>query len=163
MAGDEILKWLGKKLQSVENRNMRAYRLAGDEFTLLVDSSDDTALAKLAESVRSLSHTTIQLDELKRLHISFSIGIVKYPLHGTTAEELMSNADAAMYYVKTRSKNSWEMYNPDKAQSYKEDLLVEQEVKKSIEEKRVYMMFQPLYNLHNDNVFALSINADTRL
>ena len=52
LAGDEILKWLGKKLQSVENSSIRAYRLAGDEFTLLVDSSDDAALAKLAESVR---------------------------------------------------------------------------------------------------------------
>ena len=106
-AGDEVLKVIAKRLMSNTRKADAVARIGGDEFVVLLDSpssrEDIVAIAeKLLESVRSpIQHNGIELQ------VGFSIGISQYPDNGTTASELMTSADHAMYEAKSAGRDGF--------------------------------------------------------
>lgn len=106
-AGDEVLKVIAKRLMSNTRKADAVARIGGDEFVVLLDSpssrEDIVSIAeKLLESVRSpIQHNGMELQ------VGFSIGISQYPDNGTTASELMSSADHAMYEAKSAGRDGF--------------------------------------------------------
>ncbi len=106
-AGDEVLKVIAKRLMSNTRKADAVARIGGDEFVVLLDSpsnrEDIVSIAeKLLESVRS----PIQYNG-HELQVGFSIGISQYPENGTTASDLMSSADRAMYQAKSAGRDGF--------------------------------------------------------
>lgn len=109
-AGDEVLEIIGRRLKHLLRSADTAARLGGDEFGLVLSKISGRQDAQLvAEKVlKSISSPLIIRDE--RCHIGASIGISLFPEHGTSADELISHADAAMYTVKYSGKGSYAFY-----------------------------------------------------
>lgn len=106
-AGDLLLQQTSQRLSQNLRRDDLLARLGGDEFILLLDPLQhrDNA-AKVAAHIRDILNAPFQINE-HVAHIGVSIGIAIYPEHGSTAEELLKAADAAMYAAKKAGRNNW--------------------------------------------------------
>ena len=107
--GDEVLKMAALRLSSSIRQQDVLGRLSGDEFIALV-SAESEHLIKIAQHlIKSLSEPFHIYEST--LHISASIGIVKYPHDGVSVSELISNADKAMYISKQKGRNQYTFFD----------------------------------------------------
>ncbi len=107
-AGDLLLQGVAERLRSCVREMDTVSRHGGDEFTIsLVGVTDRDAAALVAKKLISRLSDPFALDG-RQANIGASIGIAMYPEHGETAEDLLQQADAAMYAVKHRGKNNFE-------------------------------------------------------
>lgn len=100
-AGDELLKWVAKKLTESIRDTDHAARQSGDEFIVLLSEfkSADTVNIVARKILTQITKETAEiLGHL--LNVNISIGIAVFPDHGTTVDELMQAADKAMYLSK---------------------------------------------------------------
>lgn len=114
-SGDELLKDISKRILSRLRGTDLISRLGGDEFIILLNDIDShNSALKLANSIIDLIGSPFQLKD-GSVHVGCSIGISLYPEHGHEIEELIKNADTAMYNVKNSGKNSCVIYDLNKA------------------------------------------------
>ncbi len=100
-SGDELLQQIGSRLRGALREHDAIARLGGDEFAAFVDAGGTTALGA-NEIGRRIRETLIEPFEVAglSLQVRASVGIALFPEHGTTAEELLRQADIAMYQAK---------------------------------------------------------------
>ena len=112
-AGDAMLIRVAGEVATLIRRSEIFSRLGGDEFAILAPDIDENEAQVLAERiVRSISQIPFRY-EGQNLRLTTSLGIALYPKHASTAEELISHADAAMYQAKEAGKNAWRIYRHD--------------------------------------------------
>ncbi|MBN2752735.1 MAG: GGDEF domain-containing protein [Rhodospirillaceae bacterium] len=100
--GDGLLCEVGNRIQATIRASDIASRLGGDEFVILVRSSED--LTTLSTRILTAMHRPFVIQDMP-LAITVSIGMSRYPEHGTTADTLLHAADAAMYRAKAEGRN----------------------------------------------------------
>ena len=114
-AGDDLLAEVARRLQGSIRAGDTAARLGGDEFVLLLGGlhhpreCEDTArrvLHAVALPIEVEGHT---------VHVSASMGISVFPRDGSDAEQLLRQADQAMYQAKQRGRNRYVLYAPGMA------------------------------------------------
>jgi diguanylate cyclase (GGDEF)-like protein len=114
--GDLLLKSVASRLLACISSKMTLARLGGDEFILLVPQSDDDDITSLAgHLVESIQIPFYEFGHV--IQVSLSVGISFFPLHGDSAQDLKFKADAAMYNVKQKGRNGWEVWHPAMEQS----------------------------------------------
>ena len=109
-AGDAVLRTMGERLQSSVRSNDTVARIGGDEFVFVlpeIESVDQVGF--VAQKILHALRQPMQIDG-HAIQLSGSIGIAIYPFDGVTSEQLMKNADAAMYRAKDSGKNHHEYY-----------------------------------------------------
>jgi diguanylate cyclase (GGDEF)-like protein len=109
-AGDQLLQQTAHRLQVTVRESDTVARLGGDEFAVIVN--EFSTVDEVVEVARRLVDAIAQPFELDAGlgRVSASIGIAIYPDHGTNAETLKINADVAVYRVKARGRNGYEIY-----------------------------------------------------
>lgn len=106
--GDTILKETASRLEQCVRSTDTLARLGGDEFALVLESfSDKKKIAKMAETLIEAVKKPFAINE-DRWQINCSIGIAIYPDNGTTTNDLLSKADAAMYKAKKKGGGTYE-------------------------------------------------------
>ncbi|WP_026696867.1 diguanylate cyclase domain-containing protein [Alkalicoccus chagannorensis] len=113
--GDQLLVYTAEKLSEVVRKSDIVARMAGDEF--LVVFSHLTSEEHLHTAVSNMMNVFQGEASIggSMISVKASIGAVLYPDHGSTVEELLSNADKAMYYKKRRGKSGMQLYEPEMA------------------------------------------------
>lgn len=111
-AGDAFLRNLATLLQERLREVDVVARLGGDEFAILLFPSDMQQTVVVAERLRQAvrAHTTMVADY--PLRCTISLGIALFPQHGSTMEELIDNADRALYRAKAEGRNQHRMFTP---------------------------------------------------
>lgn len=110
-AGDDLLKDAANRLKTNVRDSDIVARLGGDEFTIILPTFDYAhTIENLATKLLSSLADTFFIKG-QHIHISASIGIALYPLHGRTHEALINHADSAMYQAKAKGKNNYQWYN----------------------------------------------------
>ena len=109
--GDAVLVEVGMTLKKIFSNNAIIGRLGGDEFVILFNEYKDIEELELkAENLcNALRKSYIQND--LSVHISGSVGISIFPVHGTCFDTLYRNADIALYHAKQNGKNQYSIYN----------------------------------------------------
>jgi diguanylate cyclase (GGDEF)-like protein len=103
--GDRVLRGVGEVIRAGVRRIDTAARYGGDEFVVVLPETDPTGAFVLAEKIR-FDVAALEIDiPGTDLRPSLSVGVVSYPDDGSTADELMINADEAMYHSKRAGKN----------------------------------------------------------
>jgi len=98
--GDALLRQVGPRLRSILREQDVVARLGGDEFAVLLPVVDGVAEARtVAERLREALHRRFDVEGVA-LDVEVSVGIAVSPMHGADAEELLRNADIAMYVAK---------------------------------------------------------------
>lgn len=157
--GDLVLKKVADRLQaSVRDEDLVA-RLSGDEFVVVLTVLDhelDMAAVKAAEVAekirKSLSEPYAYQDS--NLYVSCSVGVVVYPDHDSSADELLRFADTAMYQVKDKGRNAVEFFNLDMADKVSRQLRLEGELHVALEEQQLELYFQPKIELATGRIMG---------
>ncbi len=108
-AGDEALQQVAARMKEMESQILTPYRYAGDEFILLLQSSQEKIVEKTAYQCRQIFAKPFLLNKTKT-KVCGSIGIASYPKDTEDLEELIIFADAAMSQVKKNGKNDFAFY-----------------------------------------------------
>jgi len=111
-AGDIVLRCVVSRLQNRLRQSDLIGRRGGDEFVLgLYPARNTSEIEKVSSDVIEILSQPIQISEKRYVSIGASIGIALYPKHGETTEELILNADAALYKAKKMGGNQFVWHN----------------------------------------------------
>jgi len=137
---------------SSQEEGSLAARLGGDEFIALLPLVNDTAMAAVvARRLLSAISQPIPIESIQ-VYVGASIGISVFPTDGNTSEELMKNADIAMYHAKTEGKNVFKYYTESMNVHALNSMQTEIELRKAMEEKQLVVYYQPQFNLATGKV-----------
>jgi diguanylate cyclase (GGDEF)-like protein/PAS domain S-box-containing protein len=148
-AGDELLMVMGERLKKCVRESDTVARLGGDEFAIiLMDAAGPQEMARLAGSiVESLSAPSkVQGYEVAS---GASLGITFFPNDGDTPEELLKNADVAMYRAKEKGRNNYQFFTGDMASSVAEALRIEHGLRHALVAGELSLHYQPQINPKN--------------
>jgi len=153
-AGDDLLKIVAVRLREcVRNQDIVA-RLGGDEFVILIEDLQNTEIAanlackiaeRMTESVSLNGHETF---------VSASIGIAVYPNDGSTLEELLKNADAAMYEVKGQGRNGMQFFHSSMNEGGLERLQMEGQLRRALERNEMTLHYQPKVHASSSEIIG---------
>lgn len=145
--GDALIQAAGNCIAAAVGSQAFIARLGGDEFTLLLPGvCGEKQLGELAGSILTKLSQTIDVFGT-RFHFSGSMGIALYPEHGAQVEELLKNADNAMYAAKKAGKNCWRLYSPEMGQSAFESVVLNNQLRQAFENKELRVYYQPQVSL----------------
>jgi diguanylate cyclase (GGDEF)-like protein len=109
-AGDQVLKELGKLLRDTVRASDIACRFGGEEFVVvLLDADLAAALPTIERICLEIKRKQCIYRDQKLPGITVSAGLAQYPLHGTSAEELLRAADEALYAAKNAGRDRIEV------------------------------------------------------
>ncbi|WP_381437670.1 putative bifunctional diguanylate cyclase/phosphodiesterase [Sporosarcina soli] len=146
-AGDFILSVVAKRLKEFLKGQHVIARLSGDEFAILLKNIRDESHAK--ELIEAIQHYLEEpIEVMGQLHtLTFSIGIALFPEHARNYSELSMKAETALSEAKARGGGGYEVYRRGSATKTLERILLENELKKSIQQGHFNLEYQPKFNL----------------
>ncbi len=150
--GDQLLIEIADKLIALVDEHHFVARLGGDEFVvLLTDVSQEFAIAHNATNLLSALAREVNLCG-HHFPLSVSIGVVRYPLDGMEVDEILKNADTALYAAKNAGKNGYRFFEPAMRESLIEKLNLERSLREAIGNQEFLLHFQPVVNLATGQV-----------
>jgi diguanylate cyclase (GGDEF)-like protein/PAS domain S-box-containing protein len=153
--GDNLLQRVAYRLQETLRDTDTVSRIGGDEFNILIPELQNRDEAGLvSQKILDAFSRPILLDH-HEITISFSIGISLYPDDASSTEELIKNADMAMYHIKGRGKNGYEYFSDNMQSIYQHRHSIEQDIRKALESKQFEPYYQPQYNIFSDEIIGL--------
>lgn len=151
--GDILLKKLAQRLSARLDQVDTLARMGGDEFALIVEGEGDLSnITHIAVQIGQLASEPIGVDKDLKLSIGVSIGISLYPHHGMTADQLMQNADAAMYRAKAEGKGRFAFYSDDLTQMARLRVQQEAKLKRAFFKQHLEVFYQPQVNIQNGHI-----------
>lgn len=152
--GDEVLLHFTETVREMTRENDTFARMSGDEFVLILDGVDDGADAQHFSQriIDAVSHP-YRTDEGDLL-LSASIGVALYPGDGNTPENLVRNADMAMYRAKQSGKAQVAFVEPGRSSELWQQMQIEGELRKGLiegEDIGLYLVYQPIFDVANNN------------
>ncbi|GAA3969627.1 putative bifunctional diguanylate cyclase/phosphodiesterase [Allohahella marinimesophila] len=144
VVGDRLLQQFASRMSTLLRPDEMFARLGGDEFALLVTNlRSDKPVSNIANRIlRSLSDPF----EIERhvLPVTTSIGIVVSPENGLSSEDLLKNADIAMYRAKKSGRNTFCFFSDDMQHHYHQQQTTELKLRQSIERNQFMLHYQPI-------------------
>lgn len=108
--GDLLLKEVATRLKSLLRDDDYVFRIAGDEFAVLINYKDKKYIKIVANKIIKLINKDFLIDNNKPIRVGCSIGISLFPENSSNLKELLKYADSSMYEVKTSGKNKYKFY-----------------------------------------------------
>ena len=153
--GDDLLIKISQRIINCLRETDTVARFGGDEFVILLEGiTQPEDIARVSDHIiREISSPiTIQGNQYS---ISVSIGVSIYPDDGLHVDQIIQNADAAMYRAKERGKNTFQFYTPDMTQEVMERLRIVTQLKNAINDDTLELYFQPQIDLQSKTVLGL--------
>ncbi|AFJ54974.1 putative bifunctional diguanylate cyclase/phosphodiesterase [Pseudomonas paracarnis] len=156
--GDQLLREVGLRLREDLRSQDTLARIGGDEFVLLVQLTQPDDAMGLAERQVGLINRTFMVAE-HELQISASVGIAMFPGNGNSPQELLMNADAAMYHAKGMGKNGYSFFDVSMNTNARKQLQLLQDLRNALEQGQFRLHYQPKF----DAVSGLAVGAEALL
>lgn len=109
MVGDDILRCIAQRIQSVFRHSDVVARFGGDEFVVFVSNVTREVLENRLERLCNMFRNPYRNGDI-HYQIMGSIGASLFPEHGSDYDALLANADAALYEAKRRGKNQYRIF-----------------------------------------------------
>ncbi|KPN92388.1 putative bifunctional diguanylate cyclase/phosphodiesterase [Pseudomonas nunensis] len=155
-AGDELLKVLAAHIKgAVRSHDDVVARFGGDEFCILIGLHDREEARHMAQRIMFKMKEPIELSG-RRMVMTTSIGISLFPEDGKTCEELLKNADLALYQSKGSGRNSLHFFSANLRTRATMELQLEEELRHALrEDTGLKLYYQPIYELKSGQVTKL--------
>ena len=155
--GDKVLVKIAERIQSSFREQDTVARLGGDEFVVVLEDISEpdivlpmvTALLAQIEQPISVNH--------QPLSVSASIGVSTYPNNGDDAEQLLRNADIAMYYAKESGKNNCQFFTTDMNEVVEQEMLLANRVKGTVKNKQFRNFYQPIIDIKTNMIMGFEM------
>ncbi|MBB6289661.1 MULTISPECIES: phosphodiesterase DibA [unclassified Pseudomonas] len=153
--GDQLLKLVGERLSALFGPGVTLARLGGDEFAVLAENcSQVVQAAALAQRM---------LDEMKQpfifdghqLFISASIGISLFPNDALSAEQLLRNADSALFKAKSVGREGYALYTEELTAHAQNRVEIASELRRALERQELRVYYQPVHDLHTSRLIGV--------
>lgn len=149
--GDELLVQVAQRLQEAIRETDTACRLGGDEFVLLLPDVSLDGVRQVADKLLALFQQPFLIAS-HHLHTTLSIGIALYPHDGADFDELLKNADTALYRAKQEGRNTRVFYAREMNIASVARLVLETELHQAIQQGQLCAYYQPKLRLSDSAV-----------
>ncbi len=154
-AGDELLVNVAGRLQKVIRNSDTVARLGGDEFAILLEDIGQKAFARnVAQKILKELQAPLEIGS-QEYHISASIGISIAPYDDNQPEDLLRDADAAMYEAKRRGKNNYYFFSSELLQRVSRQLDLEHRLRDAVLKKEFIFHYQPIVEADTGKLIAV--------
>jgi len=154
MTGDKLLAQVSARLQSLMGENQLCGRLGGDEFAIVIrDASTPGIIGDLSKRVIERLSEPYQVDS-HTLYVGASVGSAEGPRDGATVEEMMRNADLALYRAKDGGGGEHCRFEPVLHASAEERRQLEVALRKALGRNEMELHYQPVVDAHSEKVVS---------
>ncbi|MDR7098899.1 diguanylate cyclase (GGDEF)-like protein/PAS domain S-box-containing protein [Lysobacter niabensis] len=151
-AGDRLLSAASRRIQRAVGSEGLIARFGGDEFLVICSTGDEpTRPERLADSILEAFSESFRMDG-EEFSITASIGIAQAPIDGRRAQQLIQNADVAMYDSKRRGRNDWQTFTAELAEQQLQRLQLETHLRRAVINDEFNLVYQPLVEIDTGNV-----------
>ena len=142
--GDDLIVAASGDISRTAGNNAFVSRVGGDEFIVILPRMED--LRSIAQFVDKLLKTLHREYTIRgqQIPMSSSVGVALYPSDGDAVEELLKNADVAMYAAKFAGKNCWRYFDPGMHKDNYEKMILTNSLRYAMDAEELYLEFQPL-------------------
>jgi diguanylate cyclase (GGDEF)-like protein/PAS domain S-box-containing protein len=159
-AGDELLRGMSERLRRLMRDGDVLARFGGDEFTVTLRGVTSSELAiSVAERLRQEIAQPLLLDEGGELFVSSSIGIAVSDRVGVSGDDLLRDADAAMYRAKRRGRDCVEVFAPGTRDVSVHTLRTIGELRRALERDEIVPFYQPIVHLVSGHLDGFEVLA----
>jgi diguanylate cyclase (GGDEF)-like protein/PAS domain S-box-containing protein len=151
-AGDELLVAAARRMSEAIGTEGLLARFGGDEFVVVCDVHDDSLRPeRLARSIQQAFIEPFHLHG-EEFNVTTSIGIARAPTDGETTQQLIQNADVAMYDSKRRQRNGFQAFSADLAVRQQERLQTETQLRRALDNGEFHLVYQPQVDLRSGRI-----------
>lgn len=150
--GDLLLQEAAKRLKSCVRDTDNVARLGGDEFTIILSELDNTEHAdRIAQAVLKSMTKPFALG-MDMAYVSASIGITFYPNDAEEIEQLLKNADQAMYAAKHQGRNGYRYFTPAMQEATLNRVRLTNDLRQALELQQFQLYYQPIVELASGSI-----------
>ncbi|MBH2043793.1 MAG: EAL domain-containing protein [Comamonadaceae bacterium] len=143
--GDRVLQLVAERLQACLRQTDMLCRLGGDEFVIYLHGADAVVAENVARRIQEDMLRPYLLDGMG-FSIQCSMGMALYPQDGDTLDDLIKQADTAMYRVKERGRGTYGFYQPQMNANLLSRMKLEHAMRQALGEQRLAVHYQPQVN-----------------
>jgi diguanylate cyclase (GGDEF)-like protein/PAS domain S-box-containing protein len=152
--GDQLLKAVVRRFTACVSEKDIISRLGGDEFAIILQGISRQHAAEVAERIIDCCSEPFVI-EGHELFVSPSIGISLYPDDGDSIENLVKNADVAMYEAKEQGKNTYQFYTSEMNEAIFRRVELEKHLRKALEREELSLYYQPQVDLKTGRIIGV--------
>lgn len=145
-AGDAALEAMARRLEARGGEGSLVARHSGDEFVIFRPAGEQFDLEDWLAELLGLVRQPVAFNGLEVM-LSVSIGIAQYPSQGETVNDLVRNADLAMYHAKRAGKNKYSLFRPKMLAHLNRTADIATRLKKLDPDRELFLVFQPRMRL----------------
>ena len=152
--GDKIINLVAQRLQKNIRKNDTISRIGGDEFIIVIeDILEEKDIKKIASKIISDFNEPIKLEEYL-FDTTISMGISIFPNNGLTVEDLIKQADTAMYIAKNSGRNQYQFYKEEMTSEIFEKIVMKQEISDAIKNNEFEVYYQPQIDIKSNKIIG---------
>jgi len=153
--GDILIKQIAKRLQRITGKSATCYRLGGDEFSVLMeDNADIHTVTHYAQNLLDTLSRPFIINK-QEFVLGASIGIAFFPDDGTSPQEMLKNADTAMYFAKNNGGNSYQFFSGEMNQNAVRQLQIENLIRQGIKDDLFTVYYQPKVDIASGKLVSM--------
>lgn len=153
--GDQLLKGVAERLNTLFGPGITLARLSGDEFALLAENCPQPGhAAALAQRVIDGLKERFQIDG-HSLFINASVGISLFPSDALSAEQLLRNADSALFKAKSAGRDSYALYTEELTAHAQQRVEIAFELRRALEQQELRVYYQPVHDLKTSRLIGV--------
>ena len=153
-SGDQLLIAIAQVLKNSLRRSDTVARLSGDEFVILLDGiHDETDAREKSLEIMAALEKPIKLGS-HECFISTSIGVVLSSLGYSRPEDVLRDADIAMYVAKSKGKSRFQLFDPEMRREIIQRLSLEADIQHAMAENQFEVSYQPIVSLKNGQLIG---------
>ena len=152
--GDGVIKAAARQIADTVGPEAFVARVGGDEFIVILFGEDRLkTIAQIANRLVRASQREYEVGG-RSIHMSASVGVTLYPGDGNEAEEILKNADSAMYAAKAAGRNCWRFFEPEMLKDAYFKWSLTQSLRHALERNELALHFQPQIKLNDNTVIG---------
>lgn len=154
-AGDQLLREIAQRLSDSVRAMDTVARLGGDEFTVVLSEIHNlNDVVHVAEKILDRIQKPVVLEGFA-MHVTTSIGITLFPGDGTDINDLLRNADLAMYHSKSLGRNNFQFYTEEINQKALSHVDLERRLRKAIDSESFVLHYQPQVSIQTGEITGI--------
>lgn len=153
--GDLLLIEIANRLKGCLRLEDFLARIGGDEFGIILSNLDDDKLAGVIAKKIIVAINKPFTIAGHLINISPSVGIACFPTPQTDEENVVRNADVAMYHAKKRGRNNFQYFTPELKEQHKNEVDIENALKESLINKELYLTYHPIFDLNTKQIVSI--------
>ncbi|WP_454875648.1 phosphodiesterase DibA [Pseudomonas farris] len=153
--GDQLLKAVAERLSTLFGSGITLARLSGDEFAVLAENCPQPGhAAALAQRISDGLKESFQIDG-HPLFINASIGISLFPSDALSAEQLLRNADSALFKAKSAGRDGYALYTEELTAHAQQRVEIAFQLRRALEQQELRVYYQPVHDLKTSRLIGV--------